>query len=350
MDKEFIDRAHLHLTKLKNSILNKDVSGEQITNSFLSARVPLSQIREDDEFKNVRQNVDPEKYEILKSGIEKDGLKSPITVRAGDDSLDKETVFWARAGFRRLRAVRDLGWETIPAIVIPFDTPDIEDYWINLSENCHREAVTPYEIACQARHIIAKYGSSINEVSRRTALSPGIIADYVKYLQYLPDDVLAAWRGGHPGLTRQKLNTLSFLTPWEASARWRKDQNKLPLDPSLAGFSTRRVRKIRIASFELMQNLHHHLGIERSITHEARKLAQRCLEICMGSRPVIEGIWPPKRISHIVNPKYWPEGLDLPEPANEVRLATEGGKPVFEMTDDDSDSYSLDLRGKGKKK
>jgi hypothetical protein len=229
-------------------------------------------------------------------------------------------------------------------MIIPCDTPDISDYWINLSENCHKESVSPYEIACQARYITSKHGSSIAEIAKRTSLSPGTIADYIRYLQYLPDDILTAWKESHPLLTRMALNRLSSMAPWSASATWRKMLNKMPLDPSLAAFSKRPLRKIRTAPFELMQSLHHALGVEKSITPEARKLALRCLEICMGSKPVIPGIWPSPRKLYIVGPKFEPEELDLPEAGDGVSPPTEKGTPALVMTDDDESSYSLSLK------
>lgn len=349
MDKDFIERAHLHLAKIKNSLLSSDLKGEEITNSFSAARVPLNQIKEDPEFQNARQKVDPGKYEILKASIHQDGLKTPIVVRAGDGETDTQTVFRVRAGFRRLRAVRELGWDRIPAIIIPCDTPDIEDYWINLSENCQRESITPFEIACQARLLVTKHGATVQDIARRTSLSAPSIADYIRFLQYLPDEIITAWKEGNPLLDRRYLSRLASMAPWAASADWRRRLNKLPLETSLTNLSTRKVRRIKIASFELMQDIHHYLAVERTITHEARDLALRCLEICMGARPVIPGIWPPRQTKRIMSPRYWPEGLDLPDQGDDIHLPSENGKPAFAMTDDEPEPQ-LSTTRKGRKR
>ena len=87
----------------------------------------------------------------LKSSIQRIGLKTPITIRltevVDNDGDVISDDFLLVTGRHRLKACEELGWETIPAIVIPADASNAEveaRLWY-LSENLHRADLTVLE-------------------------------------------------------------------------------------------------------------------------------------------------------------------------------------------------------------
>lgn len=203
MADDFSEKVRHHLDKIRNSLRAPTNVGEAGVDNLGVVKLPLSQIQEDPNFVNIRKSIDPEKLEELQESLQRDGQQTPITVRSSDFQIDTNTVFWIRAGFRRLAAARNLGWSALAAHVIPADAPDIADYWINFTENCQREAVSPYEIACQSRMLIRRFAVEPGEVARRANLSLDTIRNYLRYLEWLPDDVLTAWQGQHPYLNHR---------------------------------------------------------------------------------------------------------------------------------------------------
>jgi ParB/RepB/Spo0J family partition protein len=331
--------SHVQYERLKNSILRGENDGEEITDSLQAMRIPIEQIKDDHNFNNIRQIADREKIEKLKEDIKTNGLKTPIVVRASDASLDAETIFWARAGFRRLAAVRELGWDKIPAVVIPATAPELDDYWINLSENCQREKVTPYEIACQARILIARYGAHPRDIAKRSGVTEDRLRMWIRFVQNIPDIILEAWKAEHPFLTDRALHKYLTMSPWTATRQWEVDQGKMPRDPSFILAKRRQLRKIKVMPFEAMQELHNILGVAR-VSDEARRLALTCVEICMGARRVIPGVWPKRPGLRIGGRKIQPEELDLPDQdlgIDDVLPPTErNGKNPFVMVDEET--------------
>jgi ParB/RepB/Spo0J family partition protein len=323
--------------KIKNTVLRTSGEGESLTDQLQAMRVPVSQIKEESDFVNVRQEIDREQIEKLKADIHDNGLKVPIVLRAADDNLDHETTFYVRAGFRRLSAVRELGWEKIPAVIIPATAPDLDDYWINLSENCQRESITPYEIACQTRFLVHKHGVSYEEISQRTNVPEHRLRQWVKFVQHIPDEILLAWKAQHPFLTDRKLSEYLSMAPWAATQKWASDQGKMPKDPFMILGRMRRVRKVKIATFEEMQLLYASLSVARNISKETREIAMKCIEVCMGADRKIDGIWP-RTGPRIAGRKYMPKNLDLPDPeSSDPQEPTEEGIASFRMIDDDEE-------------
>lgn len=96
--------------------------------------IPVDEIRAGD---NDRTRFDADALQRLAATIDAHGLAQPITVRpyAGG--------FEIVAGERRYRAVRDLGWPTIPAIVRELD--DAETAAMMLAENTSRVDLDPVD-------------------------------------------------------------------------------------------------------------------------------------------------------------------------------------------------------------
>lgn len=99
----------------------------------------------------------------------------------------------------------------------------------------------------------------------------------------------------------------------------------------------RRVRKVKIATFEEMQILYASLSVARNISDETRNIAMKCVEVCMGADRKIDGIWP-RTGTRIAGRKYMPKNLDLPDQESaDPQEPTEEGVIAFRMIDEDEE-------------
>jgi len=86
-----------------------------------------------------RKSYDREEIEALSRNIASTNrLLQPIVVRKTEDGYERI------AGFRRVEAVKLLGWERIPAVVLE-GVSDQEAMLMMLSENMQREDLNPYD-------------------------------------------------------------------------------------------------------------------------------------------------------------------------------------------------------------
>ncbi|MFQ5772463.1 MAG: ParB/RepB/Spo0J family partition protein, partial [bacterium] len=87
-----------------------------------------------------RESFDAVALEELKQSIAENGVIQPISVREVNSGYE------LIAGERRLRAVRELGLERIPAFVLEINT-DEEMLELSLIENIQRENLNPIDEA-----------------------------------------------------------------------------------------------------------------------------------------------------------------------------------------------------------
>lgn len=85
-----------------------------------------------------RTYIDPVALEELAENIKRYGLIEPIVVRKKEDGR-----FERIAGYRRLEAVKKLGWKEIPAIIL--DVDETTALALMLSENIHRENLSDFD-------------------------------------------------------------------------------------------------------------------------------------------------------------------------------------------------------------
>lgn len=93
------------------------------------------------------------KVEEMARSISDIGLRTPLTVRVLDEAADADGVITNGvpvlvAGHHRLAAVRQLGWETVPCIVLDGDERDAR-LW-EIAENLHRADLSAVE---RAEHV-----------------------------------------------------------------------------------------------------------------------------------------------------------------------------------------------------
>jgi len=94
--------------------------------------LPISEIV----IKDRKRKLDPEKVKELSESIAQLGMLHPIGVRP-----DKTLVF----GYHRLAAANQLGWKTVPAVIV--DTSELETELAEIDENLIRAELTILERA-----------------------------------------------------------------------------------------------------------------------------------------------------------------------------------------------------------
>lgn len=129
-----------------------------------------------------RKEFRPEELKELAESIKATGLLQPITVRAIAGSDRFELV----AGERRLRAVRSLGWKTVPAIVRDYD--DRTMLTLALVENLQREDLNPIEEAEGYARLSGEFGLTQNEIAELVGKDRSTVANLLRVLQ-LPASV-----------------------------------------------------------------------------------------------------------------------------------------------------------------
>jgi len=123
-----------------------------------------------------RFGMDQEKFEELKQSIHQRGLLFPLVVYERGDKY--ELV----CGYRRKKAIEELGWDKIPCIV--FEGSEEEKDLLRFDENIAREELSPVEEAELLRLLIEKYGYSQEELARKLGLSQPTISKKLAVLKY----------------------------------------------------------------------------------------------------------------------------------------------------------------------
>ncbi|MBF8376666.1 nucleoid occlusion protein [Alicyclobacillus mali] len=121
-----------------------------------------------------------ESIEELAKTIHTHGVIQPVVVRKKGD------VYELIAGERRLRAVRHLGWPTIPAIVRELN--DAQTASAALIENLQREGLTPIEEAVAYQQLMELHGLTQESLAQRLGKGQSTIANKLRLL-HLPQAV-----------------------------------------------------------------------------------------------------------------------------------------------------------------
>lgn len=121
-----------------------------------------------------RENFDREKLEELKSSISTHGVLSPILVR--EDAGGYQVI----AGERRLRASRELGLETVPAIVRSVN--DTEMLELALVENIQRDDLNPIEQARAYELLMKEAGLIQEELAARVGKDRSTVSNILRLL------------------------------------------------------------------------------------------------------------------------------------------------------------------------
>lgn len=124
-----------------------------------------------------------EKIDELAQTIHTHGMIQPIVVRKVSNTDKKYEII---AGERRYRAVTQLGWETIPALIRQMN--DKETASVALIENLQREELTVIEEARAYEQLIIIHELTQEALAQRLGKSQSTIANKLRLLK-LPNEI-----------------------------------------------------------------------------------------------------------------------------------------------------------------
>lgn len=136
-----------------------------------------------------RKDFPAEELAELRESIQTSGLLQPITVRALSGEMGYELV----AGERRLRAVTQIGWERIPAIVRDLD--DRAMLTLALVENLQRSDLNPIDEAEGYERLTDEFGLTQQQIAQLVGKDRSTIANLLRVLA-LPTAVRAMLQSG----------------------------------------------------------------------------------------------------------------------------------------------------------
>jgi ParB family chromosome partitioning protein len=131
-----------------------------------------------------KSEFDQKDLEELASSIQEHGIIQPLIVSPGEGG-----TYILIAGERRLRAARQVGLHTVPAIVR--QASDRELLELALIENIQRADLNPLEEADAYRQLTKDFGLSHEEVARRVGKSRPAVSNTLRLLE-LSDTVKQA--------------------------------------------------------------------------------------------------------------------------------------------------------------
>jgi ParB/RepB/Spo0J family partition protein len=288
-------RTELYLTTLEKTC---GPQGE-LRSAMLTDRVEMVFLNKivDDDFKNTRLEASAEQMLLLTESMKTEGLKVPVTVIC---SSSQEGYFHARAGFRRIRAARELGWEKIPAVILPYDTPVQDEYWTNIIENVSREKLSTYEIAKATQTMRDQFGVRPSEFARRSGLAESYVLNLLRCIEKLPDEVVGEWKQQAPIPVSCLVEWSKFSHP-EATKMMLSYRGRNPQvtqawvpDPG----ARRKVAPLKMASsqgLKRMQRLRIAVEVAQEVDLKTREICLALVDYCSGARDDVPGIFKPAK-------------------------------------------------------
>jgi ParB family chromosome partitioning protein len=138
--------------------------------------IPVAAIRPNPE--QPRRSFDAEELQALTGSIAAHGVLQPVVV------VEDGAGFVLIAGERRLRAVIELGLETVPAVVRTAN--EQERLELALVENIQRSDLNALEEAKAYRHLIDDFGLTQERVAERVGRSRPAVANTLRILDTAP--------------------------------------------------------------------------------------------------------------------------------------------------------------------
>ncbi|MFW6084174.1 MAG: ParB/RepB/Spo0J family partition protein [Gemmatimonadota bacterium] len=121
-----------------------------------------------------RRDFDDDAIAELTASIRENGLLQPLVVRR------IESGYELVAGERRLRAIRELGWERAPAVLR--DLSDEAMLVLALVENLQRENLNPIEEASAFQQLIDGFGFTQMQVAERLGRDRSTVSNTLRLL------------------------------------------------------------------------------------------------------------------------------------------------------------------------
>lgn len=254
--------------------------------------VNVDLIREDPTFQNLRQVTNDDDMLELTESIKFEGLKVPIKIIEGN--RDRE-YFFVRAGFRRLKVVQLLKWKKIPAIILPYNTPEKEEYWTNIIENSARSRLTTYEIANAARAMRGRFHVTPREFALRAGYSESYVINLLRCIDRLPEEILSEWEGRAPIPTTLLMDwaKMEHTEAIKMMLVYKNRHERITKGWTPSPEAKARVSILRMASatgIKRMQRARFAIEVARSLDPKTRELALKIIDFCTGARNDIPGI------------------------------------------------------------
>jgi ParB/RepB/Spo0J family partition protein len=253
--------------------------------------IGLDKIVDDPSFENFRLKPNPEKVEELAGSMEHEGLKSLITVVEAPGGKGE---FFLRAGFNRTAAARSLKWTKIPAVILPLNTPEVEERWANLLENSVRSELTTYETANAAKIMRDRHGVTARDFAKKIGKSESHVYNLLRCIERLPLEILDQWRDG-PAPPFDLLTRWSTMHQQEALEEYHRvvgQRCKMPKD--FVPPPRKRIRNlpVRIASEHGFKRMHRlRSAIQAAPFDEETKATWlQIVDYCMGGRETVTGV------------------------------------------------------------
>lgn len=293
---QLVARAKVHLAKRQaQQVYDKFVEqsgpqGEYHSKLYATTElIAVAAILDDPEFTNFRRSMDPQKLAELQESIQLEGLKVPIVVVQSPI----QGYYHVRAGFRRITAIKNLTWDSVPAIVLPSDTPESEEYWINIIENTAREKLSTYELAQAAKLMRDRFKVKPSDFAKKAGHSVEYIQDLVLCIDRLPDEVIDRWRDGSR-LPLKILVKLSTLTPREAvrNCRLWLGQHRIDASEALKRLERKPEKSGKLWSRKGLEKLQRlHMAIKVSpLPPDTKRICTDIVEYLQGAKQHVPGL------------------------------------------------------------
>ncbi len=130
-----------------------------------------------------RNNFNDDSLDELAESIKEFGILQPIVVREMDEKDQYEII----VGERRYRAIKMIGINTIPSIIVK-DVDDVSSLEMALIENIHRDELNPMEKAYTFKQLIDEFKITHDKLSKRIGKSRTSITNSLRLLT-LPMEV-----------------------------------------------------------------------------------------------------------------------------------------------------------------
>ena len=130
-----------------------------------------------------RREFSEDELQELSESIRENGLLQPLVVRPAGGKAERPR-YQLVAGERRLRAVRLLDWERVPAVVRDVDDETL--LVLALVENLQREALNPLEEAEGYQVLSEEFGLTQQEIAQSVGKSRSTVANMLRLLQLPP--------------------------------------------------------------------------------------------------------------------------------------------------------------------
>lgn len=276
-----------------------EVRSQFIINKVVS--IDLSQISIDPKFRNCRPLTNGEELSLLIESIRHEGIKVPIAVIEvpGEDNL-----YYIRSGFHRVEAVKFLKWRSIPAIVLPVDTPEEDEYWINIIENTARKNLSTYEVAKSAQNMRDRFGIDYRSFAQKAGYSDKYIDNLLRTIDRLPDPILERWKekSGIPVdyyykwasmLPHEAIDSFNIFAGLHPHVERIHEDNSPPTErePRPRGVP---VLTTSAYGFKRMHDIRFAIEAAPNIDPEVRKNYLKIVDFCLGCEVTIPGIYDDK--------------------------------------------------------